>query len=90
MSDSKVFIILQDTADARPFIDAIELENKGINIDKQPGMIRFDALGEISISKEVVEQEAGREIDLQELHLNLVSLSGNVEEDDDFFRLYRH
>ena len=90
MSDQKVFIILQDNNEARPFIEAIEAENEGIEVDHQPGMVRFDAMGSISISKEVVDAQAGRDVDLQELHINLVSLSGNVEEDDEYFRLVRH
>lgn len=90
MSDGKVFIIFQDTADARPFMDAIEVENEGVVVDRQPGMVRFDALGEISITKEVVDEQAGRDVDLQELHISLVSLSGNIDEDYDYFRIARH
>ncbi|MCB1755201.1 MAG: MmoB/DmpM family protein [Gammaproteobacteria bacterium] len=90
MSDGKVFLILQNTNDARPFIDAIEQANSDISVDYQPGMVRFDATGEILIRREDVEAQAGREVDLQELHINLVSLSGNIDEDDDVFRLSRH
>ncbi len=90
MSDGKVFIIFQDNEDARPFIDAIEAENEGVVVDRQPGMVRFEAMGEISITKEVVDEQAGRDVDLQELHVSLVSLSGNIDEDDDYFRIERH
>ena len=34
---------------------------------------------------ETVEEKVGREFDLQEMHINLVSLGGNVDEDDDEF-----
>ena len=84
---NKVFIILQDTADARPFINAFEQENSTATIDYQPGMVRIENEGRLSISREAVEEQAGREVDLQELHLTLVSLAGNVDEDDDSFSL---
>jgi len=32
----------------------------------------------------------GREWDVQELHLNLVSLTGNVDEDEDKFEISWH
>ena len=90
MSDNKVFMIFQDTADARPFIEALTQENPAANVFHQPGMVRFEALGKLSITREVVEALAGREVDLQEMHLTLISLSGNVDEDDDYFRITRH
>lgn len=90
MSENKVFMIFQDTADARPFIDALEQENPEATLDHQPGMVRIDAVGELSMSREVVSDLAGRDMDLQELHLTLVSLSGNIDEDDDYFRISRH
>lgn len=90
MADNNVFLILQDNTDARPFIDAIEQGNEGIKVDHQPGMVRFDALGEIMIRRDAVSENAGRDVDLQELHINLISLSGNIDEDDDYFRLSRH
>ena len=47
-------------------------------------------MGEIGITRAVVEELAGRDVDLQELHLTLISLSGNIDEDDDYFRITRH
>ena len=90
MSDGKVFMIFQDTADARPFIEALTQENPAATIIHQPGMIRFEAMGEIGITRAVVAELAGRDVDLQELHLTLISLSGNIDEDDDYFRITRH
>lgn len=90
MSDNKVFMIFQDTNDARPFIDAVTQENPAATITHQPGMVRFDAMGEIGITRNVLEELAGREVDLQEIHLTLISLSGNIDEDDDYFRITRH
>ena len=90
MSESKVFMIFQDTADARPFIEALTQENPAATVIHQPGLVRFEALGELGITREVVAELAGRDVDLQELHLTLISLSGNIDEDDDYFRVTRH
>ena len=90
MSENKVFMIFQDTADARPFIDAFEQENATATLDYQPGLVRIDAMGELAISQAVVSELAGRDVDLQELHLTLISLSGNVDEDEEYFRITRH
>ncbi|RLA21283.1 MAG: monooxygenase [Gammaproteobacteria bacterium] len=87
MSKSKTFIIFQDNADARPFIDAVEQDNPDISIDYQPGMVRFENEGELIIRRETVEEIIGREVDLQEIHVHLVSIGGNIEEDDDYIRL---
>lgn len=90
MSDNNVFLILQDTADARPFIDALEQENPSARIDRQPGMVRFDASGELSITRDRISELSGQDIDLQTIHLVLVSLSGNIDEDEDYFKIVRH
>ena len=90
MSEGKVFMIFQDTADARPFIEALTQENPAATVIHQPSLVRFEALGELGITREVVAELAGRDVDLQELHLTLISLSGNIDEDDDYFRVTRH
>lgn len=90
MSEGKVFMIFQDTADARPFIEALTQENPAATVIHQPGLVRFEALGELGMTREVVAELAGRAVDLQELHLTLISLSGNIDEDDDYFRVTRH
>ena len=90
MSEGKVFMIFQDTADARPFIEALTQENPAATVIHQPGLVRFEAMGELGMTREVVAELAGRAVDLQELHLTLISLSGNIDEDDDYFRVTRH
>lgn len=90
MSENKVFMIFQNTADALPFVNAFEQENETATLDYQPGMVRIEAMGQLGITKEVVTELAGRDIDLQELHLTLISLSGNIDEDDDYFRISRN
>lgn len=84
---SKVFLILQDNEDARPIVEAIAKDNEHASIDYQPGMVRVEAEGKLIVNRDTVSECVGREWDPQELHINLVSLSGNVDEDDDYFSL---
>ena len=53
-------------------------------------MVRMEAAGRLIVQRETVEENIGREWDVQELHLNLVSLAGNVDEDEDKFELSWH
>lgn len=87
MAEGKTFIIFQDNMDARPFIDAVEADNPEATMQYEPGMIRFEIEGPLTVSRETLEEISGREVDLQEIHMHLISLSGNLEEDDDFIRL---
>ncbi len=87
MAEGKIFIIFQDNMDARPFIDAVETDNPEAVMQHEPGMVRFEIVGTLTLSRETVEEILGREVDLQEIHMHLISLSGNLEEDDDFIRL---
>lgn len=84
---SKVFLILQDNEEARPIVEAIEKDNEAASIDYQPGMVRIEAEGKLTVNRDTVSELLGRDWDVQELHLNLVSLSGSVDEDDDYFTL---
>lgn len=84
---SKVFLILQDNEEARPIIEAIGQDNESATIDYQPGMIRIESEGGLVINRSSVSEFVGRDWDVQEIHLNLVSLSGNVDEDEDYFKL---
>jgi phenol hydroxylase P2 protein len=92
MSDKKntVFLIVQDNEDARPIIEAVEQDNPDANIQYQPGMVRMEGAGQLVVNRETVEEQIGREWDVQELHLVLVSLAGNVDEDEDKFELSWH
>jgi len=88
MSEKKVFLILQDTEDSRPIIEAVGADNPHVSIQRQPGMVRMEATQSLRINRETVEEKVGRDWDVQELHLNLVSLSGHVDEEDDYFELH--
>ncbi len=83
----KVFLILQDNEDARPIVEAVSQDNENVSVKYEPGMVRMESPGSLTVIRESVCEHSGRDWDVQELHLNLVSLSGNLDEDDDHFTL---
>jgi phenol hydroxylase P2 protein len=50
-------------------------------------MIRLENEGRLVINRETVEEKMGREWEIPALHVNLITLGGNVDEDDDQFSL---
>lgn len=84
-----VFIAFQSNDETRSIVDAILADNPLAQVAEFPAMVKIDAPGRIEIRRESVEERMGRSWDLQELHINLISLSGNIEETDEFFRLSR-
>lgn len=80
---SKVYIALQDNDESRYIVEAIEESNPDVTIIHMPAMIRIENEGRLVIEREVVEEKMGRDWDVQEIHLNLITLGGNVDEDDD-------
>ncbi|WP_317930678.1 MmoB/DmpM family protein [Halioxenophilus sp. WMMB6] len=80
---SKVYLVLQDNDDSRFIVEAIEQDNGDVNIIHQPAMIRIENENSLVIKRESVEEKIGRSWDIQELHINLVTLGGNVDEDDE-------
>lgn len=84
MADN-VFIALQNIPDAQPIIEAIVEDNPEAVVNETPGMVKIDCPGRLVVKRETVEEKIGRAFDLQELHINLISLGGNVDEDDDEF-----
>lgn len=89
MADN-VFIALQNIADAQPIIEAIVEDNPDAVVNETPGMVKIDCPNRLVVKRETVEAKCGRDFDLQELHINLISLGGNVDEDDDEFVLAWH
>ncbi len=85
---SKVYIALQDNDESRYIVEAIEEDNPDVTTIHMPAMIRIENEGRLSIRRETVEEKMGRDWDVQELHLNLITLGGNVEEDDDELSLH--
>src|SRR3546814_13529643 len=86
---STVFIVFQANEETRPIVEAIVQDNPAAEVDNQPAMVRVAAPGEMTIKRETIEDLIGRRFDLQELHLNLVPLSGHVDEADDQLVLSR-
>ena len=84
---SNVFIAFQSNEDSRPLVDAIVADNPEAHVVYSPGLVKIDAPGRLVIKRETIEEQIGRPYDLQQLHINLVTLSGNIDEDDDQFTL---
>ena len=87
MTMSKVFIALQANEDPRPIIEAILIDNPLAVVNREPAMVKIDAPGKMLIRRETIEAQLGRAFDLQELQINLITLSGYVDEDEDTFSL---
>lgn len=84
---SKVYIVLQDNDESRYIVEAIEEANEDCTVIHMPAMIRVEREHKLLVVREVVEEKMGREWDIQELQLNLITLGGNVDEDDEQFIL---
>ena len=84
---SKVFIILQANEDTRPIVEAIEQDNPDAEVVHEPAMVKVQAEDNLIVRRETIEDEIGREFDMQELNINLITLSGNVDEDEDALTL---
>jgi phenol hydroxylase P2 protein len=84
---SKVYLILQDNDVSRYIVEAVEEDNPEVTVIYQPAMIRMEQENLMVVKRETVEEKLGRDWDVQELHLNLISLSGNVDEDEDRLEL---
>jgi phenol hydroxylase P2 protein len=85
---STVFIALQTNEDTRPIIDAIVIDNPLAVVNRDPAMVKINAPGRLVIRRETIEEQIGRDYDLQELQINLISLSGYVDENEDTLTLY--
>lgn len=86
MADN-VFIAFQTNDESRAIIEAILDDNPGASLDEQPAMVRVVCPGRLTIRRESVEERMGRDFDLQELQLHLITLTGNIDETNDEFTL---
>lgn len=84
---SNVFIVLQRNEETRPIVDAILADNPGAVVDEQPAMVKIDVPHRLVIRRDTIENEIGGDYDLRAVHVNLVTLTGNVDESDDEFIL---
>ena len=80
---SNVFIAFQHNEESRPVIDAIVADNPGAVVVHSPGVVKVDAPNRLTIRRDTIESQTGRPYNLQQIHVNLVTLSGYIDEDDD-------
>jgi len=85
---STVFIALQTNEDTRQIIEAIVQDNPHAVVNEQPAMVKIDAEGKLVVRRESIEELIGRPYDLQELQVHLITMSGNLDQDDDAMTLY--
>ena len=84
---SNAFIAFQKNDDSRCIVEAILEDNPGAMIVDLPSMVKIDVPNRLVIKRETVEEKMGRSFDLQELHVNLITLTGHIDETDDEFVL---
>ncbi|MCL2656226.1 MAG: MmoB/DmpM family protein [Betaproteobacteria bacterium] len=84
---SNAFIAFQKNDETRCIVEAIVEDNPGAIVVDQPAMVKVDVPGKLVIRRSTVEEKMGREFDLQELQLHLITISGHLDETDDEFTL---
>ena len=84
---SNVFIAFQTNEETRCIVEAIIEDNPEALVNVQPAMVKIDVPNRMVIRRSTVEEKIGRDFDLQELHVHLITLSGNIDETDDEFSL---
>ena len=84
---SNVFIAFQKNEETRPVVDAILADNPGAVVDEQPAMVKIDVPNRMVIRRSTIEEQIGRDYDLQEMQVNLITLTGNIDESEDEFVL---
>ncbi len=84
---TKVYLALQDTDVSRSIVEAIESDNPEVTVNFMPAMIRLENEHQLVVKRATVEEMLGRDWDVQELSLSLITLGGNVDEDDEQFVL---
>jgi phenol hydroxylase P2 protein len=84
-------ITLLQNDDARPINEAILADNPGVRVMNMHGAVKLDCDDTIVINRASVEERLGRAWEPQEIQLVLISMAGNLDEDDDHFTLsWRH
>ncbi|MDR1968789.1 MAG: MmoB/DmpM family protein [Burkholderiaceae bacterium] len=84
---SNVFIALQKNEETRSIVAAIVADNPNAIVNEQPAMVKIDVPDRMVIRRSTIEEEMGRDFDLQELQVNLITLTGHIDETDDEFVL---
>ena len=84
---SNAFIAFQKNEETRCIVEAIVEDNPDAIVNEQPAMVKVDVPGRLVIKRATVEEKMGRDFDLQELQLHLITISGHLDETDDEFTL---
>lgn len=85
---SNVFIALQANEESRYIVEAILADNPKATATHSPALVKIDAPNSLTIRRETIEGLTGRPFDLQAIHVNLVTLTGHIDEDDDQITLF--
>ncbi|MBN8440117.1 MAG: MmoB/DmpM family protein [Thauera sp.] len=85
---STVFLALQTNEETRPIIEAILQDNPSAVVDEQPAMVKINADGRLVVRRQTIEEITGRDYDLQELQVNMITMSGNLDQTDDEITLF--
>ncbi|WP_208512355.1 MmoB/DmpM family protein [uncultured Variovorax sp.] len=80
---SNVFIAFQANEESRAIVDAILADNPDARAVYSPALVKIDAEGSITIRRQTIEEQTGQPYNLQQIHINLVTLLGYIDEDDD-------
>ena len=84
---SNVFIAFQTNEETRCIVEAIIEDNPEALVNVQPAMVKIDVPNRMVIRRSTVEDKIGRDFDLQELQLHLITVSGHVDETEETFTL---
>lgn len=88
MNKNSVFIALLNDDTGRQISEAILQDNPAAQLENFPAMLKIDAPEKLTINSATVSEMLGYDWDPQELHLSMISISGQVYEDDETFELY--
>lgn len=81
-------LVLQDTEDGRAIVKAIREDNDNVKITNKPAMIEIEREKEIIVKAATVQNELGRDWDVEEMQIELVVIVGQIEETDDEIIIY--
>jgi phenol hydroxylase P2 protein len=84
---SPVFVAFQANSDTQAVIEAIRNDNPQAKVNEYPAMVKIDCPGRLVIRRATIEEQIGREYDLREIYINLISLAGEVDESEEEFVL---
>ena len=84
---ANAFIAFQKNEETRCIVEAIIKDNPAAIVNEQPAMVKIDSPGRLVIKRASVEEMMGRDFDLQELQVHLITISGHLDETDDEFSL---